>query len=53
MIPVVSELVADAVFPEKELDIYAKNQIQQLTLNLKKGDFIANRFIDEYLSKAE
>jgi predicted Zn-dependent peptidase len=31
------------------LDIYAKNQIQQLTLNLKKGDFIANRFIDEYL----
>ena len=49
LIPVVSELVADAVFPEKELDIYVKNQIQQLTLNLKKGDFIANRFIDEYL----
>jgi predicted Zn-dependent peptidase len=46
---VVSELVADAVLPEKELDIYVKNQIQQLTLNLKKGDFIANRFIDEYL----
>jgi predicted Zn-dependent peptidase len=42
-------LVADAVFPENELDIYKKNQIQQLTLNLKKGDFIANRFIDEYL----
>jgi zinc protease len=49
VIPVVSELVADAVFPENELDIYQKNQIQQLTLNLKKGDFIANRFIDEYL----
>jgi predicted Zn-dependent peptidase len=49
LIPVVSELVADAVFPENELDIYVKNQIQQLTLNLKKGDFIANRFIDEYL----
>jgi zinc protease len=49
VIPVVSELVADAVFPEHELDIYKKNQIQQLTLNLKKGDFIANRFIDEYL----
>jgi predicted Zn-dependent peptidase len=49
VVPVVSELVADAVFPENELDIYAKNQIQQLTLNLKKGDFIANRFIDEYL----
>ena len=49
VIPVVSELVADASFPEKELEIYQKNQIQQLTLNLKKGDFIANRFIDEYL----
>ena len=49
LIPVVSELLADAVFPENELDIYVKNQIQQLTLNLKKGDFIANRFIDEYL----
>jgi zinc protease len=49
VIPVVSELVGDAVFPENELDIYKKNQIQQLTLNLKKGDFIANRFIDEYL----
>jgi len=49
VIPVVSELIADAVFPENELDIYKKNQIQQLTLNLKKGDFIANRFIDEYL----
>lgn len=49
VIPVVSEIIADAVFPENELAIYAKNQIQQLTLNLKKGDFIANRFIDEYL----
>ncbi len=49
VIPVVSELISDAIFPEKELDIYIKNQIQQLTLNLKKGDFIANRFIDEYL----
>ena len=49
VIPVVSELVGDAVFPENELEIYKKNQIQQLTLNLKKGDFIANRFIDEYL----
>ncbi len=45
----VSELVADASFPEKELEIYKKNQIQRLTLNLKKGDFIANRLIDEYL----
>jgi len=49
VIPVVSEILADAIFPENEIAIYQQNQIQQLTLNLKKGDFIANRFIDEYL----
>ena len=49
VIPVVSELVMDANFSENELKIYQQNQIQRLTLNLKKGDFIANRLIDEYL----
>jgi zinc protease len=49
VIPVVSELVMDANFTEQELKIYQQNQIQRLTLNLKKGDFIANRLIDEYL----
>lgn len=49
VIPMMSELVSDANFPEKELEIYQQNQIQRLHLNLKKGDFIANRLIDEYL----
>jgi len=49
VIPTVSELVSDASFPEKELAIYQQNQIQRLSLNLKKGDFIAGRLIDEYL----
>lgn len=49
VIPTVSELVSEASFPEKELEIYQQNQIQRLTLNLKKGDFIAGRLIDEYL----
>ena len=49
VIPMMSELVSDASFPEKELEIYQQNQIQRLHLNLKKGDFIANRLIDEYL----
>ncbi|MFM2440114.1 MAG: hypothetical protein RLZ16_1113, partial [Bacteroidota bacterium] len=49
VLPVMSELVSDAIFPEKELEIYQQNQIQRLHLNLKKGDFIANRLIDEYL----
>nr|WP_298660180.1 insulinase family protein [uncultured Flavobacterium sp.] len=49
LLPVVSELVTEANFPEEELKIYQQNQIQRLTLNLKKSDFIANRLIDEYL----
>ena len=28
---------------------FQQNQLQRLTLNLKKSDFIANRLIDEYL----
>jgi predicted Zn-dependent peptidase len=53
VIPVVSELVMDANFTEQELKIFQQNQIQRLTLNLKKGDFIANRLIDEYLFSIE
>lgn len=49
VIPMMSELVSDAAFPQKELEIYQQNQIQRLHLNLKKADFIANRLIDEYL----
>jgi predicted Zn-dependent peptidase len=49
VLPMMSELVADAAFPQKELEIYQQNQIQRLHLNLKKADFIANRLIDEYL----
>ncbi|MCX6332024.1 MAG: pitrilysin family protein [Bacteroidetes bacterium] len=49
VIPIVGELIAEANFPEKELMIYQQNLIQRLSLNLKKGDFIANRLIDEYL----
>lgn len=49
LLPVLSELVTEANFPENELKIYQQNQIQRLALNLKKSDFIANRLIDEYL----
>ncbi len=49
VIPLMGEIVAAATFPEKEISILKQNQIQRLLLNLKKGDFIANRLIDEYL----
>lgn len=49
LLPVVSELITDSVFPEHELDIFRQNMKQRLEVNLKKCDFVANRLIDEYL----
>jgi zinc protease len=49
LLPMIQELLLDAIFPEEELAIYKQNQKQRLAINLKKCDFIANRLIDEYL----
>lgn len=49
LLPVVAEIIAESIFPEEELAIYKQNQQQRLQVSLKKCDFVANRFIDEYL----
>lgn len=49
LLPVMSELLTESIFPEEELDIYRQNQKQKLQVNLKKCDFVANRLIDEYV----
>lgn len=49
LLPLVRELLTDAVFPEEELALYQQNSRQRLEVNLKKNDFVANRLIDEYL----
>ena len=49
VLPIVTELITDSIFPEEELAIYKQNQIQRLKVNLQKCDFIANRLIDKYL----
>ena len=49
VLPVVEELITDSIFAEEELAIYKQNQIQRLKVSLQKCDFVANRFIDEYL----
>ncbi len=49
LLPVVTELITESIFPESELSIYKQNQKQRLEVNLKKCDFIANRLIDEYI----
>ncbi len=49
LVPVVSELISDSVYPADELAIYKKNAQQRLQVNLKKSDFVAGRLIDSYL----
>lgn len=53
LLPVLSEILTEAVFPEDELAIYKNNQLQRLHINLKKCDFVANRLMDVYLFGAE
>ncbi|MBV7528660.1 pitrilysin family protein [Chitinophaga sp. sic0106] len=49
LLPVLTEVILDPVFREEELSVYAQNQKQKLAVNLQKCDFVANRFIDQYL----
>jgi zinc protease len=49
LLPVVREMLVDAVFPEEEIRIYKQNMKQRLNVNLKKADFVAGRLIDAYL----
>ncbi|MDQ2720375.1 MAG: insulinase family protein [Bacteroidota bacterium] len=53
LLPVMREIITDAVFPQNELEIFKQNSIQKLSVNLLKCDFVANRLIDEYLYGAQ
>src|SRR6218665_510425 len=49
VLPVMTEMVTDSVFPQAELDIYKQNSKQRLRVNLQKAEFVANRLIDSYV----
>jgi len=49
LLPVIREILSDSIFAEHELEIFKQNSKQQLSVNLQKGDFVANRLIDKYL----
>ena len=49
LLPVMSEMMADAIFPEQEFEIFKQNSKQRLSVNLQKPEFIAGRLIDSYL----
>jgi zinc protease len=49
LLPLVYELLTDAVFPEQEIQIYKQNAIQRLLVNLRQCEFVANQRIDALL----
>jgi len=49
LLPVMKEMVTDAIFPLHELEVYQQNAIQRLKVNLQKAEFVAGRLIDSYV----
>ncbi len=49
LLPMVYEIITDAVFPEEEVAIHKQNAIQKLMVNLRQCEFVANQQIDALL----
>src|SRR5690606_1931300 len=49
LLPTVYEVLAEAVFPQEELEIFQRNSIQKLSVNLRKCEFVANQKFDALL----
>lgn len=49
LLPVMTEVLTESIFPQEEIDVYKQNMKQRLNVNLKKSDFVAGRLIDVYL----
>ncbi len=49
LLPVIAEMISESIFPDEELAIFKQNNKQQLSVSLKKSDFVASRLIDSYL----
>lgn len=49
LLPLLFEILTDPVFPEEEIHLYQQTKKQQLRINLKKSDVVADRLIDEVL----
>jgi len=49
LLPMVREILTDAVLPDQELQIFKQNMKQKLSVNLRKCDFVAGRKIDALL----
>jgi predicted Zn-dependent peptidase len=48
-LPVIQDIIADSVFPEKELETFIRNQQQKLQVSLQKNDVVARRLFNNAL----
>ncbi len=46
LLPVITDIFTESIFPQEELDIFVQNTKSKLAVNLMKCDFVANRKID-------
>ena len=49
LLPIIKEIITEAIFPEEELRIYVQNAQQRLAVSLRQAEFVANRNIDALL----
>jgi len=49
LLPIVHEVLTEAIFPEEEVAIHKQNAIQRLLVNLRQCEFVANQRIDALL----
>src|SRR5690606_30681074 len=49
VLPVMTDILTESVFPQEEMDIFKQNSKQRLSVNLKKAEFVAGRKVDELL----
>ncbi len=48
-LPVIKDILTDAIFPENELATYIRNQQQKLQVSLQKNDIVARRLFNKAL----
>lgn len=48
-VPIVKDVLRNSIFPDKELNIFKKNQKERLKINEEKNDFLARRKFNQVL----
>jgi predicted Zn-dependent peptidase len=49
LLPIIHEILTEAIFPGEEVAIHKQNAIQRLVVNLRQCEFVANQRIDALL----